>query len=295
MTADRPFGRHIDVRRVRLRVTEVGTRGTPTVLLHGGGPGCSAWTDFAAVAVPLAERRRLILVDLPQYGDSDSPDITGPQFTFHATHLAGLMDALGIARADFVCQSLGGSVALRLAADHPDRVGRLVVTGSQPVPPPEPHRYDASLAARAREEYYGDGGPSPDKMRALMTGLEWYGPAGPPATTVALRYAHSTTRRARELGTDPARRGTPEDLCDALAQVSAPVLLLWGAHDPFCGPDYALALAQRLPRADVFVLGRTSHHPQEERPADYARAVDAFLTNAPDGPGGPDGPPSSHP
>ncbi|MFF0224200.1 alpha/beta fold hydrolase [Streptomyces sp. NPDC004629] len=289
MTADPPSGRRIGIRGVGLRVTGLGTGGTPTVLLHGGGPGCSAWTDFAAVAGPLAERRRLILVDLPQYGDSDSPDITGPLFTFHAAHLAGLLDALGIARADFVCQSLGGSVALRLAADRPDRVGRLVVTGSQPIPLPEPHRYDVSLAARAREEYYGNGGPSPDKMRALMTGLEWYGPAGPAAKTVALRYAHSTTRRALELGTDPARRGTPEDLADALAQVAAPVLLLWGAHDPFCGPDYALTLAQRLSRADVFVLGRTSHHPQEERPADYARAVDAFL------PDGRDHPPSSHP
>ncbi|WP_411087315.1 alpha/beta fold hydrolase [Streptomyces sp. 061-3] len=278
MAAEAPSGRWIEVRGLGLHVIELGTRGTPTVLLHGGGPGCSAWTDFGAAAGLLAEGRRLILVDLPQYGDSDSPDITEPLFSFHATQLLGLLDALGIGRADFVCQSLGGSVALRLASAHPDRVGRLVVTGSQPIPPSEPNPHDASLASRIRGEYYGNGGPSPDKMRALMTRLEWYDPAGPPPETVALRYAYSTSPRALELGTDHSRRGTPEDLTEGLAQVVAPVLLLWGANDPFCGPDYVLALAERLSRVDVSVLGQTSHHPGEERPAHYARLVDAFLT-----------------
>ncbi|MGW3952295.1 alpha/beta fold hydrolase [Streptomyces sp. NPDC004752] len=278
MATEVPPGRRFQVHGVGLRVIELGTAGTPTVLLHGGGPGCSAWTDFAAVAAPLAEGRRLILIDLPQYGGSDIPDITGPLFSFHAAHVLGVLDALGIGRADFVCQSLGGSVALRLAAGHPDRVGRLVVTGSQPIPPPEPDPHAASLATRIRDEYYDEGGPSPDKMRALMTRLEWYDPAGPPPETVALRYAHSTTPRALALGTDRTRRGASEDLTEALARVTAPVLLLWGAHDPFCGPDYVLALARRLSCVDVSVLGRTSHHPAEERPAHYARLVHTFLT-----------------
>ncbi|MGW6752175.1 alpha/beta fold hydrolase [Streptomyces sp. NPDC055006] len=278
MTAELPSDRWIEVRGLKLHVMEMGTRGTPTVLLHGGGPGCSAWSDFGAVAGLLAQGRRLILVDLPQYGDSESPDITGPLFSFHAAHVLSLLDTLGIDRADFVCQSLGGSVALCLAAQHPDRVGRLVVTGSQPIPPPKYLPQRNSLAAQVREEYYGNGGPSLSKMRALMTRLEWYDPAGSPAETAALRFAHSTSPRALELGTDRARRGTPEDLTDALARVEAPVLLLWGANDPFCGPDYAVALAERLPRVDVCVLGCTSHHPGEERPGHYARLVDVFLT-----------------
>ncbi|MFC9223830.1 alpha/beta fold hydrolase [Streptomyces hygroscopicus] len=279
MAAELPCGRWIEVRGLALHVIEIGTRGTPTLLLHGGGPGCSARSDFGAVAGLLAQGRRLILVDLPQYGDSDSPDITEPVFSFHAAHVLALLDALGVDRADFVCQSLGGSVALCLAARHPGRVDRLVVTGSQPVLPPKSLPQDNPLASRVREEYYGNGGPSLSKMRALMTRLEWHDPAGPPAETVALRFAHSTSPRALRLGTDRSRRGAPEDLTDVLAQVEAPVLLLWGASDPFCGPEYALALAARLSRVDVSVLGRTSHHPGEERPAHYARLVDAFLAD----------------
>lgn len=74
MTAPTTGTRHT-VLGAALRVRTIG-EGTPTVLLHGGGPGCSAWTDFAAL-VPELHGRRLILVDLPQYGESDAPRVTG--------------------------------------------------------------------------------------------------------------------------------------------------------------------------------------------------------------------------
>ncbi|WP_306317057.1 MULTISPECIES: alpha/beta fold hydrolase [unclassified Streptomyces] len=279
MTAEVPAGRLVDVHGAGVHVTDLGGAGTPTVLLHGGGPGCSAWTDFGAVAHQLGEGRRLLLVDLPQYGGSDSPDITGGQFAFHADHVRGLLDQLGVERADFVCQSLGGSVALLLAARHPERVGRLVITGSTPVPGPA--RDEPSPAVRAREEYYGDGGPSPAKMRALMTRLEWYDPTGPPQETVELRHRNAVAPRALARGTAATGRGEPEDLGALLGEVAAPVLLLWGAYDPFCSPVHALALADRLPRADMAVLSRTSHHPAEERPGRYAALARAFLDPAP--------------
>ncbi|MFG1687810.1 alpha/beta fold hydrolase [Nonomuraea sp. NPDC049269] len=276
MPADPPPGRDVEVGGVRLRVTEFGS-GPPTVLLHGGGPGCTAWTDFAPATALLAEGRRLILVDLPQYGASAAPAISGPAVSYHGERVLGLLDALGVDRADFVCQSLGGAVALALAARHPERVRRLVVTGSQPVPPPCGVWSDTTLGPRARAGYYGGEGPTPEKMRELIADLEWHDPSGLPERTVMLRYEASVTPSALELATDPARRGVPEDLTADLPAVQAPVLLLWGEHDPFAGPAYAHALAARLPRGDVAVLGRTSHHPAEERPAAYAAMALAHL------------------
>ncbi|GAA2404634.1 alpha/beta fold hydrolase [Actinomadura vinacea] len=253
----------------RLHVAELGS-GRPTVLLHGGGPGCTAWTDFGPVAARLAADRRLIFIDLPQYGASEAPDITGPAASFHAAAVLGALDALGVGRADFVCQSLGGSVALALAARHPDRAGRLVVTGSQPVPGPCGVRSDTTLGPRARADYYGGEGPTVEKMRALIADLEWHDPSGLPDRTVQLRYEASLTPA-------PDQRGVPEDLTADLPNVRSPVLLLWGEHDPFAGPAYAHAVAARLPRADVAVLGRTAHHPAEERPAAYAALAAAHL------------------
>ncbi|WP_433135845.1 alpha/beta fold hydrolase [Actinomadura nitritigenes] len=271
-----PPGRDVDAGGVRLRIAEMGT-GRPAVLLHGGGPGCTAWSDFRTVAGRLAEGRRLILVDLAQYGASEAPDVAGPAASFHAARVLAALDALGVGRADFVCQSLGGTVALALAARRPDRAGRLVVTGGQPVPAPCGVRSDAALGARARAEYYGGGGPTPEKMRSLLSDLEWHDPSLLPDTTVRLRYEASVTPAALALAAGTARRGVPEDLTAALPAVQSSVLLLWGEHDPFAGPAYAHSLAARLPRADVAVLGRTAHHPAEERPAAYAALAAAHL------------------
>src|SRR3546814_6514549 len=71
--------------------------------------------------------------DLLQYGRSDKQVIQGPMWTYHARMMVGLMDALGVERADFVCNSWGGTIALCLAAHYPDRVRSLVITGSMPV------------------------------------------------------------------------------------------------------------------------------------------------------------------
>lgn len=254
--------------------------GPVTVVLHGGGPGCHSASDFAAVLAARPDRRWL-WVDLPGYGASATPPAPAPLFTGHARALTGLLDRLGLSAVDFLAQSLGGSVALRVAADEPGRVRRVVLIGSQPAALPGT-TVDADLGARTRAGYYGGDGPSPAKMRALVAGLEWHDPAAVPESTVLARYRASTTPTALRLATDAAARGGPEDLDDALAAVHAPTLVVWGRHDPFAGPDYAAALAAALPRGDLAVLGRTAHHPQAERPDAVAALVDAFLPTRPE-------------
>lgn len=247
--------------------------GPVTVVLHGGGPGCHSTADFAAV-LALCPDRRWLWMDLPGYGASAAPPAPGPLFATHARALIGLLDQLRLSTVDFVTQSLGGSVALRVAAAAPERVRRVVLIGSQPFAVPGT---DADLGARTRAGYYGGDGPSQAKMRALMAEMEWYDGSAVPAATVLARYQASTTPTALHLATDTAARGTPEDLGDALTTIQAPALVVWGRHDPFAGPDYADALAGALPRGDLVVLGRTAHHPQAERPDAVAALVDAFL------------------
>lgn len=253
--------------------------GPVTVVLHGGGPGCHATSDFGAVMAVRPDRRWL-WVDLPGYGGS----VTGPSAARRspsgAAHaLAALLERVGPDRVDVLAQSYGGLVALRLAADRPGRIGRIVLIGSQPTPAPGgagPLRTDPGLGARVRAGYYGGDGPSPAKMRALLAALEWYDTARIPESTVLARYRASVTAGALATATLPA---PAEDLGQALGAVKAPTLVLWGRHDPFAGPDYAAALADALPRGDLAVVGRTAHHPQAERPATVAALADAFLTD----------------
>jgi len=248
--------------------------GPVIVYLHGGGPGCTSWLDFRDVAQQLRPGWRQLFVDLPQYGASEAGAIEGPIFDFHADRLLSLLDALSLERVHVVAQSLGGAVALDLAALAPERLGRIVVTGSQPVAHPTSN---PALGAEARRSYYGNGGPAPAKMRDLLASLEWHRAAAIPETTVSERYAASTTPWALAIA-DGSGRGDPQDLSDRLGEIRHSVLWLWGAHDPFAPPQYAVDVAASMQSADVAVLAGTAHHPQEERPSTYARLVEEFLS-----------------
>ena len=110
--------------------------GYPTVFLHGGGPGCSGWTDFGPV-VPFLSDRRMLIFDMLQYGQSSKPGNVGPIWTFNAKHLALALDSLG------------------------DRPGRLRVQE----PPGK---------AQGGRAHAADEGPTFDKARVTMAELEWY-------------------------------------------------------------------------------------------------------------------------
>jgi pimeloyl-ACP methyl ester carboxylesterase len=256
--------------------------GPTTIFLHGGGPGSTGWSDFGAVAPMFAAGRRCLLPDLLQYGRSEKCRISGPMWDVHAAALVTLMDALQIERADFVCNSWGGSIALCLAARHPERAGALVVTGSMPVlhGPLAPLPDGGRRGRDARDWYYGGDGPSRQKLRQLIGRLEWYDASRLPEPTVEMRYRQSLDGGERALaGMSDEPRGERQDLTRELGAIGAPVLFLWGMYDAFLGPDYALMLARMVTGGNLYVMDRAGHHPQEERPREYHRVVDGFLSS----------------
>jgi 2-hydroxy-6-oxonona-2,4-dienedioate hydrolase len=251
--------------------------GRPTLVLHGGGPGCHALSDFAAV-LAIGGHRRWLCVDLPGFGISRPLPQIGTWWRPEAcaTALAALLRTVGMRNLDILAQSLGGVVALALAASQPRLVGRIVLIGSQPTPAPGGARRltrDPGVALRARQEYYGGEGPTETKMRRLVASLEWYDETRIPGATITARHRASLAAAACP-GALPA---PPDDIGYLLAEVASPTLVIWGRHDPFGGPDYAAALADALARGDLAVISRTAHHPQAERPELIGGLSNAFL------------------
>jgi len=274
-----PSGRYVLADGRSYHVLEMGS-GPPTVFLHGGGPGCTAWSDFGVVAPLFARSRRCILPDLLQYGKSDKSKISGPMWTFHARSIVALLDALQLSRVDFVCNSWGGTIALCLAAQHPERARSLTVTGSMPVfyGPLAPLPEGGRRGRNARDVYYGGEGPTKEKMRALITRLEWFNPKLLPEETVDMRYRQSLDPEEMALAArsdDP--RGEWQDLTAELALVRCPTLFCWGLNDAFLQPDYPMMLARMVQRGQLHILDASSHHLQEERPEHYHSIVNAFL------------------
>lgn len=260
---------------------EAHTDNVPAVFLHGGGPGCSAWTDFGAVAPMFAADRTCHLVDLVQYGKSAKPAIVGPRWSWLAASMVSLWDELGLTQPiDVVCNSWGGTIAIAVASEYPDRVRSMVITGSMPVfyGPLSPLPEGARRGRNARDAYFGGDGPSLDKMRDLIADLEWYDGDLIPEATVRRRYEQSLDRDEMQLAAhSDDLRGEWQDLEDNLKSIQCPTLFAWGMHDAFLTPDYPLMLARMVPRGQLYVMDRVSHHLQEERPVDYHAVVSAFL------------------
>ena len=274
-----PDGCFVTADERRYHVIEMGD-GAPVFFLHGGGPGCTAWSDFGVVAPLFAESRRCLMPDLLQYGLSDKARIVGPMWDYHARSVTRLMDTLTIERADFVCNSWGGTIALCLAANFPERVRSLTVTGSMPVfyGPLAPLPESGRRGRNARDIYYGDDGPSLDKMRELMQRLEWHDPDLLPEETVEMRYRQSLDPEEMALAAkSDAARGEWQDLTEELSRVRCPTLFCWGLNDAFLTPDYPLMLARMVQRGQLHVLDACSHHLQEERPEHYFHIVRSFL------------------
>ena len=277
--ADQPKSLYAKADGVTFQYYDLG-EGDPTIFLHGGGPGCTAWSDFGPVAPLFASDRRAILVDLLQYGRSDKCTIAGPMWDFHAAKVVALLDELGIERADFVCNSWGGTIALNLAAKYPERVRSLVITGSMPVfyGPLAPLPEDGRRGRNARDVYYGGTGPTLEKLRTLITSLEWFDGSKLPAETLQMRYEQSLDPEEMALAASAdSPRGDWQDLTAELGQIQAPTLFAWGMHDAFLTPDYPLMLARMIPHGHLYIMDKASHHLQEERPYDYYSVVSGFL------------------
>ncbi|ANQ71559.1 alpha/beta fold hydrolase [Rhodococcus qingshengii] len=277
--ADQPKSLYAKADGVTFHYYDLG-EGDPTIFLHGGGPGCTAWSDFGPVAPLFASDRRAILVDLLQYGRSDKCTIAGPMWDFHAAKVVALLDELGIERADFVCNSWGGTIALNLAAKYPERVRSLVITGSMPVfyGPLAPLPEDGRRGRNARDVYYGGTGPTLEKLRTLITSLEWFDGSKLPAETLQMRYEQSLDPEEMALAASAdSPRGDWQDLTAELGQIQAPTLFAWGMHDAFLTPDYPLMLARMIPHGHLYIMDKASHHLQEERPYDYYSVVSGFL------------------
>ena len=75
--------------------TDVGG-GLPLVMLHGGGPGASAWSNFGRALPHFAGSFRTLLIDQPGFGGSDKPPVVGNYYRFAADHVAALLDEVGI-------------------------------------------------------------------------------------------------------------------------------------------------------------------------------------------------------
>jgi 4,5:9,10-diseco-3-hydroxy-5,9,17-trioxoandrosta-1(10),2-diene-4-oate hydrolase len=280
--------RFADAGGMRLHYHEAGPAGdageTPVVLLHGGGPGASAWSNFGRNLPVFAGRFRTLMLDQPGFGSSAKPPVAGNYFTFAAEALAALLDELGIGQVHLVGNSLGGGTAVRFALRFPGRAGRLVLMGpgglSLNVFAPDPTEGVKRLA-----EFAAPPGPSREKMAAFLRTMV-YNQRLVTDELVEERYLAASTPEAvaamASLGAsffDPAH--AEEGLLWRDAQrLRNDVLLIWGREDRVNPLDGALVALKLIRRAQLHVFGGCGHWAQLEKFDEFNRLAISFLEGA---------------
>jgi pimeloyl-ACP methyl ester carboxylesterase len=227
--------------------------GPPVVVLHGGFGSIEA---MAGQIPTLAKTRRVIAVDARGHGRS-STTAAALHYADMTDDVVAVLDALRVDRVDVVGWSDGGIVALDLALRYPARVGRIVAIGANA----SPDGYDPHA--------------SPD--------VASFTPDGPELAPVRAQY--------ERIAPDPSRfpwlvtslqrlyETEPSWTADDLAKITAPTLLIVGAHDAI-RPAHTAWMARTIPGARAVTIAGASHSVPLERPDVVAALVVAHLDAA---------------
>ena len=248
--------------------------GPPVMLLHGSGPGVTAYANWRLTIPTLATRLRVVAPDLVGFGFTERPSDVAYDMDTWVSQAVGLLDALGIEKAHLVGNSFGGALALSLASRHPERVDRLVLMGSVGVPFPITDGPDRVWGYE----------PSPESMRELL-GLFAYNTELVNDDLAQVRYQASIQPGFQEsfAAMFPAPRQrwvdamvTPDDQIAALPHKT---LVVHGRDDRIIPLDNALHLLRTVPDVRLHVFGRCGHWTQIEHADAFNRLVLDFLTS----------------
>jgi 4,5:9,10-diseco-3-hydroxy-5,9,17-trioxoandrosta-1(10),2-diene-4-oate hydrolase len=253
--------------------------GLPFVMLHGGGPGASAWSNFGSALPRFAQGFRTLLVDQPGFGASDKPPVVGNYYRHSAEYVVKLLDELQIDRVHLLGNSLGGGTAMRLALSHPDRVGRLVLMGPGGL---SLNLFHADPTEGVQRLMDFSANPSRETLRAFISTMV-VNQALVTDELVEERYADATAPGAqeamRQMGMSFWNPETAEDgmLWREAHQLRKHTLLTWGREDRVNPLDGAMVALKLIPRAQLHVFPNCGHWAQIEAADEFAEVATAFL------------------
>ena len=246
--------------------------GQPLLLIHGSGPGVSAWANWRGVMPDLSKHFRVIAPDMLGFGHtrSDNP----PTFDVErwVDQVVALLDALGLQQVDVVGNSFGGAIALHLARKHPRRVRRLALMGAVSL------SFDITPGLELVWAYR----PSLEAMRGLMKVFA-HDQSLISDDLIASRYQVSTQRGMDKVYESlfPAPR---QRWVDALAHneeqlraLKHPTLIMHGREDQVIPLSISLRLMAILPNATLLVFGNCGHWTQIEKREAFIAALRDFL------------------
>lgn len=266
------IGKTVSVNGVRTNYHEQG-EGAPLLLVHGSGPGVTAWANWRGNLPELAKDFHVYAPDMIGFGYTDAPEGGIKNKQVWIDHLAGFLDAMGIEKASLVGNSFGGALTIAFMIAHPDRVDRAVLMGAAGVEFPITEALDFVWGYE----------PSMEMMRKTIAYLST-DPSRITESLIESRYEASKRPGAHEpyaatFGPTP-RQNHLKMLCSSEEDVAAiqhEVLILHGKLDQVIPLEVSERLVKLIKNSDLHAFGNCGHWVQIERAASFNRLVTQFV------------------
>jgi len=269
--SDHPeMGSYVDAGGIKTNYLEAGS-GPPVVLVHGSGPGVTAYANWRLTMPGLAPHFRVVAPAMAGFGFRDKPGGVANMDAW-VGQLTGFLDAVGIERASVVGNSFGGGIGIRLAVDHPERVERLVLMGSVGI----------SFPITEGLDYVWGYQPSIENMRRALDYFA-YSRELVNDELAEVRYRAALAPGVQEAFSSmfPAPRqrwveamATPGEQIRAIPHET---LIIHGREDKVIPLDNAYRLLGLIERSELHVFGRCGHWSQIEWADDFNALLGRFL------------------
>jgi 2-hydroxy-6-oxo-octa-2,4-dienoate hydrolase len=248
-------------------------KGKPVILLHGSGPGVSAWQNWGKLFPYLSKRYDAIAPDIAGFGKTELKEGTEYGIKFWVEHMTAILDALHIEKASFVGNSFGGALSMGMAIWQPSRVEKIMLMGTPA------GDFTITDGLRSGMEYE----PSIEGMRHVLSHFP-FNPAVISDEMIEVRYrasiqpgAHEAIRRLMpppKEGKNAIVKGFPPSL---LEKIQCPTLVVHGREDRVVPPTCGQLIFQSVKNADLHMFGNCGHWVQIEKRAAFLELLNDFI------------------
>jgi 2-hydroxymuconate-semialdehyde hydrolase len=246
--------------------------GSPVLLIHGSGPGVSAWANWRLTIPELKKNNRVIAPDMVGFGFSERPKNHHYSMDNWIAHAIGLLDALKLDKVSVVGNSFGGALALGLAIRYPERIDKIVLMGSVGVP------FDIT---NGLDKVWGYT-PSIENMKELLD-IFAFDRELVTDELAELRYNASIRPGFQEsfssMFPEPRQQGvdgmTFSD--DEIRSIKNPTLIIHGRDDKVIPFENSEKLFSLISNAQLHAFGRCGHWTQIEHKDDFNALAVRFL------------------
>ncbi|MCL6625357.1 alpha/beta fold hydrolase [Alicyclobacillus shizuokensis] len=247
--------------------------GPPLVMIHGSGPGVSAWANWGRVIPFFGNHFRVYAPDIVGFGKTQRPVGISYGMDVWVRHIYDFVRAVTSEPVHLIGNSMGGALTLRLATEHPELCRRLVLMGSVGVP------FEMTEGLRAVWGYRARDLQEMERLLDIFTYNKEYLTPG----LAEMRYQDSLHPEARtayeRMFGEPLEERlrdmvTPDD---DIRKIENATLIIHGREDEVIPLENAYRLFTLLPRAELHVFGQCGHWTQIERKDGFCVLVSDFL------------------